>query len=353
MGVKGLYEFLKKHANKCSSNSTLEQLEKGPVALDGNSFLYKLMSFHGKDVLKITKGFLKTLERLKAVGLIPIIVFDGPMSVPEKMKTGDIRKKRKLESEKKLVIVKNKYTQAMKYKSEVLTSALALTSDEKIEQKKPFEEGDQKWLTKIIEGEKYVKSMHSLEQQTRSIDQATTNEVKAKLEALNYLCIQSESEGDFVMAHLSRNNQVNYVFADDGDLFVFGATRVVRGLTSHLFDSSKPLSIYKLDSILKQLKLTMNEFVDVCIISKTDYTPTGIKGIGCAKAYKGIQKFGSMENFLKKTPKLQYEESFPDEAKRARELFRNPRSEDYIFSLVDGAHDLWSVPFLRKLIASY
>lgn len=355
MGVKGLYEFLKKYANKCMSTCILDELKKGPVALDANLFLYKLMAFHGKEVTKLTRGLGKTLEKLKAVGLVPVLVFDGPMHVPEKKKTGEIRKKRKLESVERIEIVKEKMNLALKLKEDQ-QDPLSVTSPDDTTNKdadKPYDKSDEKWLTKIIKEDTYIKSIHSLEQQSRTIDQATSVEIQAKLEEQGYMCIRSESEGDFVMAHLARANLVNYVFSDDGDLFVFGTPILVRNLTAHLFDSSKPLNVYKLPDILKQLKLTMDQFIDVCILSKTDYTPHGILNHGACKAYKAILKFKTIENFLKKNPKLKYEETFPEEAKLASALFHNPRSEDFLMSFVPKSHEIVDTVHVCKLIAAY
>lgn len=54
----------------------------------------------------------------------------------------------------------------------------------------------------------------------------------------------------------------------------------------------------------------MDQFIDLCILLGCDYVPK-ISGIGPQKAYDGIQKNGSIENFLASLDKTKY--TIPDD----------------------------------------
>lgn len=77
--------------------------------------------------------------------------------------------------------------------------------------------------------------------------------------------------------------------------------------------------------------MTMDEFIDLCIMCGCDYTKS-IGGIGPIKAFKFIKEHGNIENVLE-----QIEKELQDEKKKAkyvvpsefrykesRELFKNP-----------------------------
>lgn len=368
--------------------------------MDGTFFIYKLASRYGKDVNMIVRQFKRnTLEKLVAAGIIPIIVFDGSKPVPEKFKTNQKRTKRKLDCEEKLVKVKVMFNEAMKLKHDqasggdsepsiipidpsnvpitpivdvaasgvaaipgsttpspeevkiILASAGYSADDSEETEGKGMKPS--KWIKELVEKGDYIKKINSVEKQTSKVDGATIDEVMTKLTADGYICIRSESEGDFVMAHLSRQGHVKYVFADDGDLFVFGVANVVRNLSEHLYDKSKPLHVYNLETMLRQLKFKQEQLVETCILAKCDYVPNCIKGIGCVKAYKGILKYKIIEEFLDNNPKLEYEDSFLEEVELARKLFKNPRSGDYLLNLAEKHHEIFRTPNIREIITSF
>ena len=61
--------------------------------------------------------------------------------------------------------------------------------------------------------------------------------------------------------------------------------------------SIPPLQEFSLDKILRDFGMTMEQFVDLCILLGCDYCPT-IKGIGPKKAFDLIAQYKSIENVL-------------------------------------------------------
>jgi flap endonuclease-1 len=83
--------------------------------------------------------------------------------------------------------------------------------------------------------------------------------------------------------------------------------------------------------ILDNLKLTQEQFVDMCILCGCDYT-TKINGMGPITAHKLISKYGSIEEVLKNNNKFTIPDNF--DYVKARDLFKNPISQD-IFDNID------------------
>jgi flap endonuclease-1 len=72
--------------------------------------------------------------------------------------------------------------------------------------------------------------------------------------------------------------------------------------------------------MLKELELTQEQFVDLCILLGCDYTGT-IPGIGYKRAYNFIKKYSTIENIIK-GEKINPIDDF--DYIGARNLFMNP-----------------------------
>src|SRR5690606_14025596 len=85
-----------------------------------------------------------------------------------------------------------------------------------------------------------------------------------------------------------------------------------------------PIQELHLDKILQGMELTMDQFIDVCILCGCDYCDS-IRGIGPKKAYNMIKKYGNIEGVLKHIKGQKsyvVPEQFPFEA--VRKLFKSP-----------------------------
>ncbi|KAK7838377.1 flap endonuclease 1 [Quercus suber] len=105
--------------------------------------------------------------------------------------------------------------------------------------------------------------------------------------------------------------EVYGVASEDMDSLTFGAPRFLR----HLMDPSSRK--------VPELNLTMDQFIDLCILSGCDYCDS-IRGIGGMTALKLIRQHGSIENILENINKERYQ--IPDDwpYQEARRLFKEP-----------------------------
>lgn len=106
------------------------------------------------------------------------------------------------------------------------------------------------------------------------------------------------------------------------DTLTFNSPIVLRHLT---FSEARktPIDVISLPNVLAGLELTMDEFIDMCMLCGCDYLEP-IKGIGAKTAYKLVKEYDNMEDILDhlRKGKNQPPEDWPYE--EARELFRKP-----------------------------
>ena len=95
--------------------------------------------------------------------------------------------------------------------------------------------------------------------------------------------IEAMGEGEAQAAYLVANGDAYAVASQDYDCLLFGAKRVVRNLAIN--SNAKNLEYYQLDRVLRELKITREELVDMGILIGTDFCE-GMKGVGAKTALK-------------------------------------------------------------------
>ncbi|CAL5401961.1 unnamed protein product [Camellia sinensis] len=80
----------------------------------------------------------------------------------------------------------------------------------------------------------------------------------------------------------------------------------------------------KVYAVFEELNLTMNQFIDLCILCGCDYCDSIRESIGGQTALKLIRQHGSIENILENINKERYQ--IPDDwpYQEARHLFKEP-----------------------------
>ncbi|KAG8086234.1 hypothetical protein GUJ93_ZPchr0010g9516 [Zizania palustris] len=134
--------------------------------------------------------------------------------------------------------------------------------------------------------------------------------------------VEAPCEAEAECAALCTSDKVYAVASEDMDSLTFGAPRFLR----HLMDPSSkkiPVMEFEVAKVLEELELTMDQFIDLCILCGCDYCDS-IKGIGGQTALKLIRQHGSIESILENINKDRYQipEDWPYE--EARRLFKEP-----------------------------
>lgn len=169
-------------------------------------------------------------------------------------------------------------------------------------------------------------------------------EVQELLQLLGLPVVKAPGEAEAQCAELAKSGRVWATATEDADALTFGTPILIRNLTfSDSSTSSKaapangnggkaaaagsakghPILSIHLEKVLKALELTMDQFIDFCILCGCDYCGT-IRGIGAKTAYTLIKHHNNIETVLEHLDKEKYPipENFSYQA--ARELFKQP-----------------------------
>jgi len=145
-------------------------------------------------------------------------------------------------------------------------------------------------------------------------------EAKRLLKLMGVPCVDAAGEAEAQCAQLAKDGLVYATATEDMDALTFGTPVLLRHLT---FSEARKLPIVeiKLKQALLDMGLTMDQFIDFCILCGCDYTQA-IRGVGPKSAYKLIKEHGDIETALKHVKKEVNLETFL--FKEARELFKKP-----------------------------
>merc|ERR1711872_308494 len=147
-------------------------------------------------------------------------------------------------------------------------------------------------------------------------------EAKKLLKLMGIPYVDAPGEAEASCAALVKAGKVFATASGDMDSLTFGSSVVLRHLTSS--EAKKlPIKELNLGKLLAELDVTMEQFIDLCILCGCDYTDS-IKGVGYKRAMELIKKYGDIETIMKNLDSAKY--PAPDEwlYAEARRLFKEP-----------------------------
>jgi flap endonuclease-1 len=184
---------------------------------------------------------------------------------------------------------------------------------------------DNKYLFAAIE-QKNKQSTEKYAKRTRRVTMEQQEEARKIVEMIGLPYVQSPGEGEAQCSILAKLGLVDAVGTDDTDALVFGGPVMIRGLESLDTDEVK-LRSYNLEKLLNGWNVTMDQFIDICILCGCDYSEK-IKGVGPKKAFDFIKRFGNIEavvRYIGKDPSYTIPENFLEGVEKARHGFREPK----------------------------
>jgi len=287
MGIKGLTKLLYDQCPKAIKENQIKTHFGRQVAIDTSMFLYSFLvairpdSFYnltdanGEVTSHLQGLFYRTLRLLEA-GVKPVYVFDGK---PPVLKGGELAKR----------------------------AARKATAKQELEQAK--EVGDSEAIAKLVK-------------RTISVTPKQNAECKRMLRLMGLPVVEAPCEAEAQCAELVRGGKAYATATEDMDALTLGTPILLRRMTSSAAQKPPVLEIH-LSKVLEGLNITMDQFIDVCILCGCDYTDS-IRGIGPKRAIEHIRKYGSIEKMLENIDTKRY--SVPDtfNYEGARDLFKNP-----------------------------
>lgn len=309
MGIKGLTKLLADNAPKSMKEHKFESFFGRKIAVDASMSIYQFLIVVGRsgtemltneagEVTSHLQGMFSRTIRLLEAGLKPVYVFDGK---PPDLKKQELGKRF------------SRRTEA----TEDLATAI--------------ESGDKQDIEKFSKRTVKVTKQHN-------------EDCQKLLRLMGVPVIEAPSEAEAQCAALCKAGKVYAVASEDMDSLTFGAPRFLR----HLMDPSSrkiPVMEFEIAKILEEMNLTMDQFIDLCILCGCDYCDS-IRGIGAQTALKLIRQHGSIESILENINKERYQ--IPDDwpYQEARCLFKDP-----LVCVDDEQLDIkWSSPDEQGLI---
>jgi 5'-3' exonuclease len=246
MGIKNLNQFLLKICSqKCIKKIHFEEIQKKTLVIDISIYLYKFM---------VDGNFMENLYTLLSIFkyylITPIFIFDGKPP-PEKW---DLIKKRnieKKEAEEQLIIMSNNPDDYTKEEIDELRK-------------------------KAVR----IKNMDILK-------------AKELIDAFGFIYYDAPGEADKLCAYFVNKGIAWGCLSDDMDMFLYGCKRVIRNLSL----MNHCIMFYDTSQILIEIGFSYNEFLEIMILSGTDYND----------GYVSLRKIVELYNEYKKTEMVVYE----------------------------------------------
>ncbi|CAI2372154.1 unnamed protein product [Moneuplotes crassus] len=262
MGIHKLMSLIDEKAPDAVKEITLDTLTGKKVAIDASMCIYQflistqtLKQGFGVTELRDKDGNLtghlvgilnRTLSLLDH-GIKPIWVFDG--KAPQ-LKAGELEERKEKKKE-----AKEKMDQLM-------------------------EEGKDDEAAKMA-------------QRSIRVTPEMTEDAKKMLRLCNIPMVEAPSEAEAQCAQMVKDELAFATVTEDMDALTFGTTVLLRGFGNR----KDPIRQITLSKVLEGFEMSMDEFIDLCILCGCDYT-SSISGIGPVKAFKYITQYKTIEEVL-------------------------------------------------------
>lgn len=129
--------------------------------------------------------------------------------------------------------------------------------------------------------------------QTVKITKTMIEDAKTLVRLLGLPCVEAPSEAEAQCVALAKEGIVYGVASEDMDCLTFGAPYLLRGFSN----KDDPIVQIKLSDILTEMDVTMDQFIDICILCGCDYTGN-IQNVGPHKAFNYVKAFNNIEGVL-------------------------------------------------------
>lgn len=295
MGVKGLFEFLKKRAESSFETVSCDAFAFRQVGVDAYSLIFKYKAAAKDRWLSV---FLNQIAIMVFFRMHPIIVLDGKAP-----KLKEDEQKRRRESRTKI----------QENVDEIQADLEAYTESGEISDKlreinsknaSPSALLSKKNMIDVDFINAYLKKKR---EQIIHVSPSDIERLKECMEICGVPVITAPTEAETYCAI-----QYGLVYSVDSDVLAYGVD-IIRNITKN-----NGCEVVRIAAVLESLEMTHHEFVDFAIICGTDYCTKPLPGIGPVRAYDLIKQYRSIE----KLPKNFSTKEVPYQA--IREIFLAP-----------------------------
>lgn len=319
MGIKNLKVILQRKCKIAINTRKLDSYRGMKLAIDASIFMYKA-KYNNNDPID---GFTRLTLRLLKNQITPIYVFDGK---PPKEKDEVLQYRRDKKNYMKIKkIIVEKCLELDKSNYDEFQSNI---NDFIQENSFSYNFDDEELIYYFNKSnDDLVKEIDKISKKIIYVSSEDIESCKILFDLFGVKYIQAPCEAECLVAILCKDNFVDGCISEDSDVLANGGYLLLRNLTA----DKNTIEEYCLQGILDSMAFTYDEFLDLCILCGSDYT-SKINGLGPITAYKLIQKYGNIEEFLKVNNKYIIPDNF--DYIKARNLFKNPINKD-VYNKID------------------
>jgi 5'-3' exonuclease len=286
MGLSGFYQLLKKQGCYVPREIQLSDLRGKTVAIDGDFVMYIALHGHTKgeavNPVEIARHIGQWLVLARKADIETIFVTTGGPAPTEKQNHCSVIRKRKRHRQNERI--------------------------EELKQQLPLDDiGEELFIRDKI---------CRLQSNVRCISTAVSRSVVDILVKEGWNCVFAKSEADFLLVQMSEEGTCDFVATDDADIIVAGAEHVLRGFIRLLTSSTAVGTVFCRTDIMACLRLTSDALLQLGALLSCDYQAP-IKNVGAITAFRMIQKYGSVTQFIQS-------ESFKEQTKSKKRKYTLP-----------------------------
>ena len=300
--IKGGYKTSPIKESLIKTTNILE-FEGEKIAIDISSYIYKYKVVYGDDWLNCIQNLICMLKKANIHG---VSIFDGKPPVEKEIECAR-RREVSTNLEDKLVNIEfdlhtykdtNKVSDLLKKTMESI-----IKKDDKIKKITNLLHGSKKNNQNdiLINVEKIEEYIENKNRQIVKITPEDIDSIKKMMSLFGATYIQAPGEAESLAAYLFSIGEVKAVITEDTDILTYGVETYISGLNS----MTGECEVILLSEVLESLELNLEEFRDFCIMCGSDYG-NNIKGVGTATALKHIQKYKSIEEYIKSADNIEY-----------------------------------------------
>lgn len=375
MGITSLKKLIANNAVR----KHLSAYSGKKIAIDASIFLYRFI--YNDDKNAVINGFLNQLKQLHRFQITPVYVFDGKANVDVKLVV-EKRQMQRAKVQNALDTLGVELEETMEILGDPIAAALVMDKMDTDAMSQnpgncaveiPFDQRDIPLFTVDSDDEQYgimpiepVASIEetsedlmqkaveiqsrilSLQKQVRRPTREMVDDCKTLFTILGVPFVQSPGESDPTLAEMCLSGEVFGVISEDTDMLPYGCQVFITDFNV----KSDEITEYKLDSILADIKMEREQFVDLCILCGCDYADKiykiAVKGaLDKIRAYNNIE--GVLEWIQSKQALMErhtYPDNFMDQVTQARNMFltRTPNGEENVEALNAPRPDhVWNI----------
>lgn len=256
MGIRGLNNLIKKYSPDAENVKDIKEYSGCIFGIDCSILLYKF-KYASKAENSHLVGIVNRIKYYMSNGILPVFVFDGD---PPEAKRNTIQK-RQDNKEKLYVRIEELRILEIDAKTDAEKKTLA---DE---------------ITRISSQIIRIKKSHILE-------------CKELLEKSGVPYCTAPEDAEKYCAFLQKNGFIDYTVTDDTDAMTFGCEKIIKTSINKIIEIDT-------NKVLQNFEMTMEMFVDFCILSGCDYSDT-IASVGPVTSFNIIKQHKSINNYIEK-----------------------------------------------------